>query len=459
MRPLSVRNIRTIIDGILVHGSDDIIVENGAYYLKQIKKPNTLFFSKSTIANWDELIKYSPLVLVTCNQLNLNVKLEDVTIIKVKDTYEAYWKFVDEYRSMFKIPVVAITGTSGKTTTKEMVSHILSSEKTITSTDRSNNSRTAHLQYLLNIDDDTEAAVFEAAVGAPGDVLRAGTYFKPTIGIITNIGSHHLNYCRTQEAYINAKGEMAKILDESGVLILNSDDKNSKKINLQHFRGRVITFGKRQSSNFRATNIKYCNDGMRFNVRYNNEIYPVYIPVLGEHQVYNALAALAAVNEMGYDLSRAAGRLKTFQNLNKHIQLLKGLNGSILLDDTWSITTTSLEAALKVLNEVGKNKKRVAILGTITDLGSWGYVIHEQAGEIISKQGVDVLITVGMHARIMADRAVKSGLISEVYSFNNNILVYDLLKKIVDENTVVLIKGDMYSKPIFELAAKLRMKD
>ena len=138
--------------------------------------------------------------------------------------------------------------------------------------------------------------------------------------------------------------------------------------------------------------------------------------------------------------------------------MYEGINGSTILDDTWSMTTTSLEAALKVLNEVGQGKKRVAILGTITDLGSWGYIIHEQAGELISQIGVDVLITIGKHARIMADHAVKSGLNSQVYTFNNSILVYDLLKKIVDENTIILIKGDMYSKPIIELAAKLRKK-
>ena len=110
---------------------------------------------------------------------------------------------------MFQIPIVAITGTSGKTTTKEMIRHILSADKKIALLQTySNNSRTAHLQYLLSIDEDTEAAVFETAVGAPGDVLNAGKYFKPTIGIITNIGAHHLNYCKTLEGYIHAKGEM-----------------------------------------------------------------------------------------------------------------------------------------------------------------------------------------------------------------------------------------------------------
>ena len=104
------------------------------------------------------------------------------------------------------------------------------------------------------------------------------------------------------------------------------------------------------------------------------------------------------------------------------------------------MTTTSLEAALKVLNEIGQGKKRVAILGTITDLGSWGYIIHEQAGELICQIGVDVLITIGDACTIMADHAVKCGPNSQVYTFNNNILVYDLLKKLSTKIQLYLLK-------------------
>ncbi|CAH2714589.1 UDP-N-acetylmuramoyl-tripeptide--D-alanyl-D-alanine ligase [Neobacillus rhizosphaerae] len=458
MKPLSVRRIRTTLAGELIQGSDYVIIHYGAYRLKQIKEQNTILFSNKRIVNWEGLKRFFPLVLVTDQEFSKNGQLEDLTVIKVKDTEEAYWKFVNYYRSLFQIPVVAITGTSGKTTTKEMIKHILSADKIVTSTNSSNNSRTAHLHYLLSIDDDIEAAVFETAVGAPGDVLKAGEYFKPTIGIITNIGAHHLNYCQTLEAYIHSKGEMARALNNSGVLIINAEDKNSRKIDLTNYHGRIIKVGIDSSCHYKAIDIQYCKDGMQFSVQYEQNTYPMFVPGFGEHQVYNALAAIAAVHEIGVDLMEIADRLKTFQNLNKHLQVYEGMNGSTILDDTWSMTTTSLEAALKVLNELGKEKKRVAILGTITDLGSWGYVIHEQAGEIICEKGVDVLITIGEHARIMADHAVENGLNAQVYTFKNSPLAYDLLTKIVDQETIVLIKGDMYSKAIIDLASKLRKK-
>ncbi|MFF2755533.1 Mur ligase family protein [Psychrobacillus sp. NPDC058041] len=458
MKPHTVGEIKAIISGDLIQGSDEVIIHSGAYRLKQIKNPNTILFTNKRITGWKRLKDLYPIVLTTDRNFNKGELPENLTVIQVENLEEAYWKFVHYYRSQFQIPIVAITGTSGKTTTKEMIKHILSSNKKVASTIFTNNSRTACLQYLLSIEEDTEAAVFETAVGSPGDILNAGDYFKPTIGIITNIGAHHLNRCKTLEGYIQAKGEMLKIIDPMGVLIINAEDINTRQIDSTNFLGKIIKVGTHRSCDFRACNIQYSQDGMNFSVQHENRNYQMFVPGFGEHQVYNALAAVAAVYEMGVTIPEAALQLKTFKKFNKQLQVIEGINESIIIDDTWSITTTSLEAALKVLNEIGKEKKKIAIIGTITDLGSWGYIIHEQAGELVQQIGADVLITVGEHASIIAEHAVKMGFSAPVYTFKNTILVYDLLNEIVDSNTIILIKGDMYSKPITELALNLREK-
>lgn len=458
MKPLSVRQIRAILSGKLIQGSDQMIVHYGAYRLKQVRKKHTILFTEGRIVSWDKLKEFFPLVVVTHQDYSKNEQLDNLTIIKVRNTEKAYWQFIKYYRSQFQIPIVAVTGTSGKSTTKEMLKHILSAEKNITSTANTSNSRTAHLQYLLSIDDLTEAAVFETAVGAPGDILKAGKYYKPTIGIITNIGAHHLNYCKTPEAYIQAKGEIVDILDPMGTLIINNEDENTRKIDMKGFSGKIIKVGKKSASHYKAEDIKYYRNGMQFNIRYKKERYPVFVPGFGEHQVYNALAAIAAANELGVNPAKSAEYLKSFKNFNKQLQVFEGINGSTILDDTWSMTSTSLEAGLKVLSEIGKGKKKIAILGGMTDLGAWGHVIHEKAGEMISRQDVDVLITIGDLARIMGEHAMKNGSNAQLYSFNNSILVFNLIKKMLDKNTIVLIKGDMYIKEIFELALKLRAK-
>ncbi|QGG51176.1 Mur ligase family protein [Lysinibacillus pakistanensis] len=458
MKPLTVKNLTVITAGNLVQGSEETLIQHGAYRLKQVKKTNTALFTSKRIVNWKSLEPLYPLVLVTDWSYSHNEIPRQIITIKVTNADEAYWKFVNFYRDQFNIPVVTITGTSGKTTTKEMIKHILSAEKKVSATTLSSNSRTASLQYLLSIDEETEAAVFETAVGSPGDVTKAGKYFKPTIGIITNIGAHHLNYCKTLEGYIQAKGEMLDIIHPKGTLIINAEDKNTKKIDFSRFPGNIIKIGKHESCDFRAINIRYHNNGMLFTIIHNNKSFEVFVPGFGEHQVYNALEAIAAVYEIGITIPMAAKQLQSFRHLNKQLQLFEGINHSVLIDDTWSITTTSLEAALKVLQALGKDKKKIAVIGTITDLGSWGYIIHEQAGELIHQIGVDVLVTIGEHARIMADHAVDLGLSSPVYTFKNSLLAYKLLQDIVDENTILLVKGDMYSKQVSNLATDLKRK-
>ena len=199
--------------------------------------------------------------------------LEDenhLSIIKVPNLEAAYWQFIFFYRSQFKLPIVAVTGTSGKTTTKEMIKHILRSKLNVQTTVASNNSRTAHMNYLLGIDDSTQTAVFETAVGQPGDISLACQYYQPTMGIITNIGSHHLNKCITEEHYIKAKEELVHSITNNGVLFLNIDDKNTKTLDLTNFSGKVITFGLAKHAQFQADHIRYSGSGMEYTLKAEN---------------------------------------------------------------------------------------------------------------------------------------------------------------------------------------------
>lgn len=440
-----------------MHGSDELLIKHGAYRLKQVRHPHTVLFIKQKIVNWEKLKPYFPIAIITDKSQQVTSK--EVTIVKVDDVDVAYWKFIRDYRSMISIPVIAVTGTSGKTTTKEMIYHLLSGDLTVAHTNSTNNSRTAHLMHLLSMGEETEAAVFETAVGAPGDLTNAAAYLQPNIGIITNIGEHHLNYCKTIEAYIAAKGELCKALEPDGLLIVNADDVNTRKLDLRNFRGAMLTFGVHGDSDFQAEDIAYSQKGMYMTVVLHQQRYRMYVPGLGEHQVYNALAAIAAATALGMDMFRIAERLRTYEPLNRQMQIIQGMNQSTIIDDTWSITTTSLGAALKVLQAIGKGKKKIAIIGTITDLGSWGYIIHENAGNMIAKSGIDVLITIGEHARIMADVVKRRNTGCEVHAYINHHRAYELLQERMSKDTITLIKGDMYSNSIKELAQLIRKDD
>ncbi|MEH7180827.1 UDP-N-acetylmuramoyl-tripeptide--D-alanyl-D-alanine ligase [Neobacillus vireti] len=458
MKAFSISEIRKIINGELLLGSDNLVIDYIPYY-KNIrrKKRNVLIFIRRKFEFDLNYIKSRlPCAIVIDHSFGPLKSIEGLTVIRVANVKSALWKFIEYYRQLFSIPVVAVTGTCGKTTTKEMIAHILREKKNVRYTVNSNNSRLAHLHYLIGIDEHTDAAVFETAVGMPGDVRNACRYFKPTIGIITNIGACHLNACKTIDAYIKAKGEMAAGLEDDGVLILNADDEKTKSISLENFKGKIVYFGIKNRADFRATGIEYRDGGMRFVLQSNNGSMPIFIPGYGEHQVANALAALAAVNEIGIDLKQAAERLKTFKNLGRHLEIASGYNGATIIDDTWNFNTTSLEAGMKVLNHVAGKKHRIALFTDMTSLGDYSLQLHKQAGEIVKKYGADTIITLGNRAQEMANYAIELGLKCKTYSFTDYGQVYTLLKELLNDNSTILIKSFGNNTSMIELAANLK---
>lgn len=455
MKAFSVFEIRQIIDGELIQGSDEFVIDYIPYYKKiRRKKRNVLIFIKNKFELDLSYIKSRlPCAIVTDLDFEGLKLINGLTVVKVKNVKSAFWSFVQYYRELFSIPVVAVTGTCGKTTTKEMIAHILKEQKSVQATVSSANSRLAHLHYILGIDERTEAAVIETAVGRPGDIRYACRYFKPTIGIITNIGACHLNACKTIEAYVSAKGEMITGVGDHGVLILNADDEKTKAISLVNFKGKIVYFGITNRADFRATNIQYMEGGMQFTLKCHKISLPIFIPGYGDHQVANALAALAAVNEIGIDMKQAANRLRSFKNLGRHLEIATGYNGATIIDDTWNFNTTSLEAGMKVLNHVADGKHRIALFTDMASLGEYSSQLHKEASAIVNKYGVDTIITVGNRAKEMANHTLELGLKPKIYSFTNYSQVYTLLKEILNENSTLLIKSFGNNTTMIELAA------
>jgi UDP-N-acetylmuramoyl-tripeptide--D-alanyl-D-alanine ligase len=463
MIPLFVCQIRNIVNGALIQGFDDLVIRNVVYNLKRMKKPNTLLFLKSNWSvDWDVIRSCVPCAVITEKYYTDLQSIDGCVIILVKNIQTAYWQFINFYRRIFQIPVVAVTGTSGKTTTKEMIIHILKSKYKVHGTNASANGRTGHLNNLMGIDKNTEAAVFETAVGKPGDITNSGKYFKPTIGIITNIGLDHLDDCKTIEGYIQAKGEMVSILDNDGVLILNADDERSKQIQLDNFKGRIVYFGIHNPSNYRASEVHYGEKGMNFLLTFDNLTYPIFVLGYGEHQVYNALAAFAAINEMDMEIEmkEVIERFQTFKNIIRHLEIVPGIGGSIIIDDTWKISHNSLDSAFKVLYEMGKEKKRIALLGSIPNLGDLHEIVYQDAGGIITRARVDILLSVGKTAGKMVGKMAKyaeqNGWSGKVYTLMQYDDAYFLLKKVLGKDCILLIKGDM-EESMSHLVARLKV--
>jgi UDP-N-acetylmuramoyl-tripeptide--D-alanyl-D-alanine ligase len=456
---LHLQDLLEKINGKVVEGPVNPRITNAAILPKKLKNQGVLFNAHNyKTIDCSHLKKGSSWVIITEKIPEIIGNHHEVTIVSVQSVRKSYWKFIEYYRSLFDIPVIGVTGTCGKSTTKDMIRHILKQKyKNVVSTYKSKNGLSMNLPYLTKIDKKTDAAVIEMGIAHPNDLLTTCRYFRPQVGIITTIGIDHLDKFKNQENYIQEKGTFLQGLRNEGTLIINGDNEHIKKIDMSKYQGEIITFGQKESCHYRASKITYGNGGMEFILHTKGITVPVFVPGYGEHNVYNAMAAIAAVATIGFDIKKSAKALASFQHIERHIQFFKGMKGSTLIDDTWSSNPTSLEAALKVLQKFSQGKKNIVVMGRIALLGNATPKIYAQVGRMLIKYRVDTLITIGNRAKAIGDIAIKSGMDkTKVYACRDAQEVYKLLQSMIDENTVVLLKNSMIDSASKGLAEKLR---
>lgn len=458
MRNLYLDTILKVIKGQLFFSSGNPLISNVSARSTRIKD-NTAYFDLRCIK--PEFKNYKGVVVITDKPWRYLEEASDIVVVWVDNIKEAYWTFVDYYRNLFDIPIIGLTGTCGKTTTKEIIKHILSFKYKVHANYKSNNAAYLDLNYLLGIDDSTQAGVFEMGVAYPNDLVNSCKYYQPQIRVILNIGVYHLTGCKTPEAYLQAKAKMIDGINEvNGTLILNADDENIKKIDVSNIK-RIIYFGLGEESDFRAKNIAYSNNGMSFTLCFENKEYDGFIAGLGEHSVYNALAAIAASYQVGMDIKEIIRRLASFKNVEEHLQVKVGVGNCTIIDDTWSSAPISTHAALKLIKEFACGRKKVVILGIMPQLDQSSYSNEEykKIGSKVVDSQVDQLITIGEEAGITANEAIALGLEeSKVFISLDGSGVYDIVKSYLNNNSVILLKvthRQMKSPILQELKGKI----
>jgi UDP-N-acetylmuramoyl-tripeptide--D-alanyl-D-alanine ligase len=443
LKAVHLHEIIKAIDGKLIKGSKDIIIKDAVRYFNNIRN-NTLYLNiySQKITNTNLLKKYKSVVIVT-DKIDKFEEIEtEFTLIQVNDISEAYWKFIEYYRSLLDIPIMAITGTCGKTTTREMIKHILSKKYTVKATIDNLNSIRRNFIYLLGINNKTQAAVFETPVNSPGNLAFTCRHFKPQIRILLNIGTYHLLGCKTPEAYINAKAEILEGITPSDLLILNADDENIKKIDISNVK-RIIYFGIDNKADFQATNITSNNEGVHFTFSFSDSFYEGNLNMLGKHNVYNALAAIAAVNSIGVDIKEACESLKTYKPFRRHLHQYTGKGGCTIIDDSWNNTPPSMTAALNVLKELANGRRKIAILNYMYNLGTGEYAQEQYAemGRKVIEAGVDILIIVGVTPKGIGRKAIELGMDkNNVYYAKDKNEMHKFINPYLDENSIILLK-------------------
>jgi UDP-N-acetylmuramoyl-tripeptide--D-alanyl-D-alanine ligase len=445
MKNLYLSEIIKIIDGTIVSKTEnDPLIKNViSCKVQNIKKSSTLIF----FPNISKLMKKQKLqacVIVT-QRPDRFIKLNSsFTIIKVKNSEKAFRKFTDYYRNQFIIPIIGITGTCGKTTTKEMIAKILEADKNIVKTKRSRNAPKENIHYLLQLNESTDIAVIEVGVGRPGAVKKFARYFKPTIGVITTIGTDHIKGFETQEDYIQEKASMIKAINNTGTIILNKDDEIIQKIGLKNFKGKIIYFGLSDDADIKATEIKYGENGMNFLVHDGYQTIECTINGFGKHNVYNVLAALAVSTSLGIEMKDAIDRLQDFKHIERHLEIKKGINDCTLIDDTWNTNSKSIKSALEVLSNISNGRKTIAVLGDIAELGDLSESEHKKVGTFIKEFNINQLVTIGSEAKFIAQRAIELGMNpKDIFSIEKQEDLVDILNKITDADSIVLLKTSM----------------
>jgi UDP-N-acetylmuramoyl-tripeptide--D-alanyl-D-alanine ligase len=445
LKPIYLNELLTAVHGEVVQGKGNPLIKNVVTKPYKIASYTLLFdLYKKVKIDWKSFGSVTGAAVITDKPEDFKRLEEKVIVIKVDDLDQAYWDFINYYRGLFNIPIIGVTGTCGKTTTKEMIKHILEIRHRVQSTYKSFNGGHRNHRYLLGIDEKIGAAVIEMGVDEPGDIKFYINYFNPQIRILLNIDVYHLIGCKTPERYINAKAEILHELDPvNGKLILNADDETIKKINTSKFNSIITYIGFSENCHFRADNIRYGNGGMIFTLYHKKKNYQAFVPGYGEHNVTNALAAIAACYYAGIDIKEACKRIASFNQVMEHLEFRAGLNGSTVIDDTWNVTPLSMATALEVMEKVAKTKTKIALLGYMPQLGSGDYAKqeYEKIGEKVLETHVDLLFVVGDEAKAIGEKALQLGMNpSSVFFCKTGFEIYEQVKSLLTKDTIMLLK-------------------
>ncbi len=340
-----------------------------------------------------------------------------------------------------KVPIIAVTGSAGKTTTKSFISSILKTRwNTFESKDYWN--RTDHTQIhadLINVNH--QAVVLEYGMGFPGVISEHCRIIQPNISIITNVGMAHIgNFDGDIKGIAKAKSELIHGTKQNGILFINKDDENSKMLEIDQFKGKIITVGIKNPADYHAYNVSYANNGMSFNVMLQNKEWSFFIPIYGEHHVYNALNAIAVADYLGFSPPEIKSGL-LFKKPPRRLTVYH-LNHSItLIDDSVHSTPQGVMAAIDVIKNISPARK-IAVLGRMIGLGERRIEQYKKIGKYLVEQGIDIVLTYGRNARGIGYEAINSGLPPENFKhFMDREAMHEYLLKVLQENDTILVKG------------------
>jgi len=363
-------------------------------------------------------------------------------VIAVKDTLRALGDLARERRRRYRTPVVALTGSNGKTTTKEMISACLETTFPILKTRGNLNNLIGLPLTLLNLTEKERVVILEMGMNVPGEIRRLTEIAEPDVGLITNIQRVHLEGLGSLERLKDEKGELFRRMRRDGTILVNQNDPHVIDL-ASEFSGQRITFGVEKSADVMAKEIRLRGaEGTSFKLILEGQEIEIALPLLGRHFVSNALAAIAAATLFGIEVKKVKEALERFQPSPMRMELIHLEGGKTLINDAYNANPRSMELALETLAEMKGKGRAIAVLGDMLELGDFTEEAHRQIGEKVEELSIDLLLTMGEEAPLVVESAIRHGFeptrAKVVESHTEAILI---LKEVIREGDWILVKG------------------
>ena len=448
MEKLSIKEIRKAVDGKIVQGNPDEEIDNVCIDSRKLKADDMFFaiigerFDGHSFL--DEAVNKGAKALIVDRSIKAYPK---VSIIRVKDTTEALQNLAHYNRMRYdNLKIIGVTGSVGKTTTKDMISWVLKQKYNVLKSQGNFNNHYGLPLSLLSLKGDEDFAVLEMAMSNIGEISRLAEIARPEIGVVTNVGPAHLKNLDNVANVAEAKKELIEGLPENGLAILNYDNEYVRKMNTA-FKGKeVIYYGLDSSADIYANEIftDEKNKNINFTVNYKNKKMKITLNKPGRHNIYNALAAIALARKLNieWDIIKESFTNLNFSSLRLDIKEGKDFN---VINDTYNANPLSMKAAIDVLMDIHQ-ERTIAVLGDMLELGPQKEEAHFEVGRYLAENGVDILITVGELAEIIANGAEEIMKKNKIFKVKSNQEAYKLLKELLNKGDCILVKGSRKMK-------------
>jgi UDP-N-acetylmuramoyl-tripeptide--D-alanyl-D-alanine ligase len=358
-------------------------------------------------------------------------------LLAVADTLVALQTLGAAVRRLWAKPLIGVTGSTGKTTTKEAIAHVLSTRFRVLKSEGNFNNHFGLPLMLLKIEPEHEAAVIEMGMSHRGEIAALARIAQPEIGVVTNVAPVHLEFFKSVAEIARAKYELIESLPASGTAILNADDEYVSQFG-RDFRGKVVRYGRHLSADIRAENIESRGAaGSVFDVVINGHRERATLPLVGTHNIYNALAAVATGMERGLSLAEASGALATLAPADKRGAVVQVGNITVI-NDCYNSNPTALDAMVDTLAAMPA-KRRIVVAGEMLELGPSAGELHRHSGRHMAEKGIDVLVGVRGLAQQMVEAARQAGIKAEFVATPEE--AGEWLLRETREGDVVLLKA------------------